>query len=147
MNGKFKAAVDSLHPKYEALIGGEPYTPGAKLPLKGVYLFSEKDKHLYVGRSDNILHRFKAHRSAQMNKAALVRLIVAKEVGYVRDYRGGRNKIEGYAGFAEARERARKRVHAMSFRAVEENDPTRQALLEVYCAIAAETPFNDFGVH
>ena len=147
MNEKFKAAVKSLHPKYEALIQSPPHVLGAKLPQKGVYLISEKDKPLYVGRSDNIPKRFNQHRTAEMNKAALVRLMVAEEVGYVRDYRRGRNKIEGYAGFAEARERAQKRVYAMSFRAVEENCPTRQALLEVYCAIAAETPFNDFGVH
>lgn len=43
--------------------------------------------------------------------------------------------------------RAKERVRAMEFRAVEESDQTRQALLEVYCAIALKTPYNDFGTH
>jgi hypothetical protein len=28
---------------------------------------------------------------------------------------------------------------------VEEQDAVRQALLEIYCAIALETPYNDFS--
>ena len=35
----------------------------------------------------------------------------------------------------------------MEFRAVEESDPIRQALLEMYCAITLETAYNDFDVH
>ncbi len=42
---------------------------------------------------------------------------------------------------------AKKRVRAMEFRAVEESDQTKQALLEVYCAITLKTPHNDFGTH
>jgi hypothetical protein len=43
--------------------------------------------------------------------------------------------------------RAKTRVSAMEFRAVEEPNQNRQALLEIYCAITLETPFNDFGTH
>ena len=32
----------------------------------------------------------------------------------------------------------------MEFRYVEETDPTRQALLEIYCAFALGTRYNDF---
>jgi hypothetical protein len=147
MNEKFKAAAESLHPKYETLIAAPSNVPTAKLPKKGVYLISENDKHLYVGRSDNIPRRFGHHRSAKMNKAALLRLIICKELGYTPNYGKGQNKIEKLPGFDKALERARIRINSMSFRAVEENDPTRQALLEIYCAVAAETLFNDFGVH
>jgi hypothetical protein len=35
----------------------------------------------------------------------------------------------------------------MEFRAVEECDQTRQALLEIYCAAALSTRYNDFGTH
>ena len=44
-------------------------------------------------------------------------------------------------------ETAKARVRAMEFRAVEERDQTRQALLEIYCAIALQTPYNNFGNH
>jgi len=30
---------------------------------------------------------------------------------------------------------------------VEETDPTRQALLEIYAATVLKTPFNDFDTH
>jgi hypothetical protein len=35
----------------------------------------------------------------------------------------------------------------MGYRYVEEPNPTRQALLEMYCAIALGTPYNDFDTH
>ena len=49
--------------------------------------------------------------------------------------------------FMDAFARAKDRVRMMEFRAVEESDQTRQALLEIYCAIALKTPYNDFGTH
>jgi hypothetical protein len=33
----------------------------------------------------------------------------------------------------------------MDVRYVEETDPQRQALLEIYVAVVLETPYNDFG--
>lgn len=147
MNKKFKAAVDSLHPKYKTLIGSMPDKPSGKLPKKGVYLFSEEGKPIYVGRSDNIPQRRRHHRSANTNQAALSRLMACEELELKPDYRKGRDKFKGHPGFAKAFYRARKRVSAMSFRAVEENDPIQQALLEIYCAVAARTRYNSFGVH
>jgi hypothetical protein len=35
----------------------------------------------------------------------------------------------------------------MDIRFVEENDPLRQALLEIYAAVALCTPYNDFETH
>ncbi len=35
----------------------------------------------------------------------------------------------------------------MEYRYVEEPDQNRQALLEIYCAIVLDTPYNDFGTH
>jgi len=147
MHPKFREAVDALHSKFELLLGSSPHRPGAKLPKKGVYLFCEKGKPQYVGRSDNIPARRTHHRSAATNKAALSRLIACDELGLKRDYGTGRDKFKNAPGFAAAFKQARIRVHAMEFRAVEECDPTRQALLEVYCAVAAGTKFNDFGNH
>jgi hypothetical protein len=47
----------------------------------------------------------------------------------------------------DAFRRAKERVQRMEFRAVAESDQTRQALLEVYCAITLKTPHNDFNTH
>jgi hypothetical protein len=35
----------------------------------------------------------------------------------------------------------------MNLRFVEENDPVRQALLEIYVAVTLNTPYNDFDNH
>ena len=64
------------------------------------------------------------------------------------DYRkGARERLRADLEFMASFERAKARVRAMEFRAVEESNQTRQALLEVYCAIALNTEYNDFGTH
>ena len=35
----------------------------------------------------------------------------------------------------------------VDFRCVEEVDPVRQCLLEVYCAVVLQTPYSDFDNH
>lgn len=42
---------------------------------------------------------------------------------------------------------AKKRIRAMDLRFVEENDPVRQAVLEIYVAVSLQTPYNDFDTH
>jgi len=42
---------------------------------------------------------------------------------------------------------AKARIRAMDYRFVGESDQTCQALLEIYCAVALATPYNDFGTH
>jgi len=49
--------------------------------------------------------------------------------------------------FGRAFKAAKRRVAVMNIRYVEETDPTRQALLEIYAATALATPFNDFDTH
>ena len=42
---------------------------------------------------------------------------------------------------------AKRRVRTMQVRYVEETDPLRQALLEIYAAVVLATPYNDFNTH
>ncbi|HEY2852717.1 MAG TPA: hypothetical protein VGJ18_07735, partial [Gemmatimonadaceae bacterium] len=49
--------------------------------------------------------------------------------------------------FAAAFTAAKTRVRAMQVRYVEETDPLRQALLEIYASIVLATPYNDFNTH
>ena len=49
--------------------------------------------------------------------------------------------------FAEAFIAAKARIRKMDLRFVEETDPFRQALLEMYAAVALKTPHNDFETH
>ena len=49
--------------------------------------------------------------------------------------------------FANAFEEARARIRDMDARYVEVADSIRQHLLEVYVAVALDTPYNDFDTH
>ena len=49
--------------------------------------------------------------------------------------------------FVEAFTAAKRRIRQMDYRFVAEDDQTRQAILEAYCAIALQTPYNDFDTH
>jgi hypothetical protein len=42
---------------------------------------------------------------------------------------------------------AKARLRVMNIRVVEENNPLRQALLEMYVAVALAAPYNDFDNH
>lgn len=60
---------------------------------------------------------------------------------------GGRKALAVEPTFKAAFDAAKAKVRAMEFRYVEETDPIRQSVLEIYCAVALETPFNDFDNH
>ena len=49
--------------------------------------------------------------------------------------------------FRSAFEAQKARLREMDIRVVEEADPSRQALLEMYVSIALGTPYNDFANH
>jgi hypothetical protein len=49
--------------------------------------------------------------------------------------------------FAVAFDSAKTRVRSMHVRYVQETDPLRQALLEIYAAVVLGTPYNDFNTH
>jgi hypothetical protein len=150
MSPEFRQAVEALHTKFENLIAAAPYAKGANLPKQGVYLFSENGAPFYVGRSNNIPRRRLQHtmRCAPTNQAALAMLIARAETKRAVDYRkGARARLLEDSMFMKAFEKAKERVQKMEFRAVAENDQTRQALLEIYSAVTLKTPHNDFGTH
>ena len=49
--------------------------------------------------------------------------------------------------FLAAFEEAKDRIAKMSVRYVEETDPIKQALLEIYVAVVRRTRYNDFDNH
>ena len=49
--------------------------------------------------------------------------------------------------FAAAFSDAKARIRHMDVRFVEETNPVRQSLLEIYVAVVLETPYNDFDNH
>jgi len=60
---------------------------------------------------------------------------------------GSRAQVAQDPEFSAAFTLAKERLRAMEIRFVEETDPVRQALLEIYVATVLETPYNDFDTH
>ncbi len=155
MDHRFASLVESLHPKFETLLGLEPVRPDSLprfLPERGIYLFSEGDRHLYVGRTDGMRRRIQTHcRPGATHFTATFAFRIAREAtGMTKaTYRseGSRSSLMTHELFGPAFVEAKRRVRAMDLRFVEEADPTRQALLEIYVATVLQTPYNDFENH
>jgi hypothetical protein len=153
MDSKFAKLVDSLAPKLKELLAMKPVRYGAipmTLPMKGVYLFSKGNKHLYVGRSNAIRKRFHRHFTHPRGAAfafLLAREATGKKRNYMKGSGGTRQELMNDPNFRAAFDAARERMKKMDYRCVGEDDPTRQALLEIYCATALGTKYNDFDNH
>jgi len=156
MDPKFAMLVETLAPKLERLLGMSPLAYGtlsSNMPKSGVYLFTEKGRHLYVGRSNVLRSRHGRHcRPGATHRQAAFAFQLARETTgrTVASYRSGEDSREGLMldpVFAAAFSAAKERIRQMEYRYVEEVDQNRQALLEIYCAVVLATPYNDFGTH
>ncbi len=121
-------------------------------PSECIYLFSEGDHHLYVGRTRRLRQRLRQHSTpgAQHNQAVFAFRLAREDTGnlqatYTTD--GSRVALAADDDFSAAFHAAKKRVRGMDVRYVEETDPLRQALLEIYVAVVLETPYNVFSTH
>ena len=153
MNTQFQQAVDSTRAKYDALIAMEPVHLGALprcMPKKGVYLLSEGNRHLYAGRTNGLRARLRGHVCDSHYSATLAFLMARTETGKLQPSykpRGSRADLLRDLEFKAAFDNARQMIREMDIRYVEEADPVRQALLEIYVALASRTQHNSFDNH
>lgn len=155
MNEGFRQLVDGLHPKFERLVEMTPVAYAELprvMPERGIYLFSEGDRHLYVGRTNRIRKRLQNHcRPSGTHFTATFAFRIAREAtnrltaSYTKQ--GSRGDLVNDPAFAAAFVAAKSRVASLDIRFVEEADPVRQALLEIYVATVLRTPYNDFDNH
>jgi hypothetical protein len=155
MNPHFAEVTEKLAPLFQRLLSMKPFTPVSlpqKMPREGVYLFSEDQEHLYVGRSKDIRKRIARHcRPGATHRMAAFAFRLAREAtGYLdASYKkeGSRSELMKDPAFRDAFDKAKTRIQEMDVRFVEESDSIRQALLEIYVAVSLRTPYNDFGTH
>lgn len=155
MHPKFKAFVESLEPKFQLLLSMAPVeycNLPREMPRKGLYLFSEGQNHLYVGRTNRLRERLRGHciQSATHFTATFAFRIAREKTGFLKaTYKaeGSRASLVNDEVFSPAFFEAKARIAVMDIRYVEENDPVSQALFEIYVATALGTPFNDFDNH
>lgn len=131
-----------------------------KLPKRGIYVFYESGKPIYVGRTNRMKRRIVEHGSQSATKAATFAYLMAKKEleakGTVPEAKSG--KPSSRITNADVKKHphiireARKRVGKMQFRVVEITDPIEQTLFEVYAALQLGTTreqggYNDFENH
>ncbi len=151
----FIHVVESLQPSFERLIAQQsrkPISIPAGLPSAGVYLFTECERHLYVGRSNNLRRRMQRHGSpgATHKQAAFAFRLARESTGYLKaTYKteGSRDQLVQDPLFAAAFIAAKQRIRNMDLRFVVEANPLQQAVLEMYVSVALSTPYNDFDNH
>ena len=152
MEDQIREVIAHLKESFSALLAMPPLSPigpWSGLPRKGVYLFSEGDLHLYVGRSSQIHKRIPHHHrtGSGYGQAPLATKLAVEALRYeppfFRKHQAFRELVAG-PEFAEAFDQAKRRVRKMDLRVVEEPDPVRQALLEAYVALILRTPYNEF---
>jgi hypothetical protein len=82
-----------------------------------------------------------------LSVARLAREATGRTTASYRAGAGSRPRLMLDPVFADAFVAAKERIRSMEYRYVEEPDQSRQALLEIYCAVVLGTPYNDFGTH
>jgi hypothetical protein len=152
MNERFRKLVGDLESKCQTLLSMVLVTAERvpnDTPVGGVYLFSEGLSHLYVGRTKRrIALRIRNHFSTARD-CSFAWLLAREETGIRAAYRpeGSRKSLLADTAFQAAYERAKNRIRGMDVRYVHEPDPVKQALLEIYVAVASKAKYNNFDVH
>ena len=155
MHEAFRVYVESLHPSFERLMVMSPLKIDRlprDLPEECIYLFSEGENHLYVGRTTKLRQRLRQHSipSAPQNQAGFAFKLACEVTGRTKaSYKTKDSRDDRCAdpSFANVFTQAKARVRKMDVRFVPETDPLRQALLEMYVSIVLKTKYNDFETH
>lgn len=120
--------------------------------MPGIYLYSEGDMHLYVGRTRDLSRRWGDHTapSQGINSASFAFNIAkraAKSAGL--DISIARGPLALDPVFKQAFTDAKARVRAMDYRFVRVDSPILSTVGEVYAAIVlgTEGDFNAFETH
>jgi len=83
MKNVFNSYVTKLHNALNELLDKNPVKPNklpGDVPGKGIYLFSEGNKHLYVGRTNNLRRRIQNHyRPSSGHNQATFTFKIARE--------------------------------------------------------------------
>jgi predicted GIY-YIG superfamily endonuclease len=113
----------------------------------GVYLFTEKDLHLYVGRTRRLRARLHQHSRPSVKDAPFAFRLARENTGRLKaSYRaeGSRKALDIDPDFRKSFAEAKERIRQMTIRYVRVEDDLTQALLEIYTSTVLGSPYNEF---
>ena len=126
------------------------------IPEKGIYVFYESGKPLYVGRSDRMRERILEHgRPSSLHNSATFAFLLAVEMATCKgiDCTGiTRGDLQIADDFKPLYDQAKERVHNMQVKVAEVDDAIEQSVFEVYAALHLKATrdhggYNDFENH
>ena len=119
-----------------------------KLPAsKGIYVLYEREKPMYVGRSDDLAERLLEHgQPSGGSETATLAFNMAKQK-FSGSTSMARKDLQKDKDFQLLFDAAKERIRKMDVRVVGVEDPIEQTILEVYAHLELHTPFNSFENH
>lgn len=120
----------------------------ADVPQKGIYLFQERGRPLYVGRTNRMRERLMEHgrNSASHYDASFAYRIAKEEAQKEKGFNSkmSRKDFCSKSPYKEKFSKAKARVAKMQMSYVSIEDPYVQTIFEVYAALKLDTPYNHF---
>ena len=153
VDASFQDLVDQLPGLLDQLVRSpaRPWSDLGLLPNKGIYVFCEDDKPIYVGRTNRMRARLRQHaQPSSTHYSATFAFILAREAAAERGIAlsGTRGELERDPAFSALFTESKQRVSRMRVRAIGIDDPIMQTVFEVYAAMVLKTSrYNDFDTH
>jgi hypothetical protein len=144
MNEDFQKIIETFPGMMVALVNSEPILKKdfSRLPNRGIYVFYENGRPVYVGRTNRMRDRLHEHgRISSGHFSATFAFNLAKEDPRAKDVvlSQQRKNLEKDPLFSKIFSEAKDRVARMEVRTIEIQDPVVQTLFEVYAALELKT--------
>jgi len=154
MNERFKELADRMPLLLQSLLE-QPLTAIddigiTQVPQKGIYVFFEDNKPIYVGRSNRLKKRLKEHSQGSSHYSATLAFRIAKQntsTQQKKERKQTNEQLMKNSDFVEEFEATKGRIARAKIRFIEIEDQTEQAMFEIYASMALGTEFNDFSTH
>lgn len=154
MLNSFDEVISQMKPLMDKLLSGPALGRGqlTSIPRKGIYVFYEDGKPIYVGRSNRMKERIQEHgRNSSKHESATFAFNLALEhLGAFsgHDANNTRKEIQEDPSFERVFAEQKARVRNMQVRVVEIEDQILQTIFEVYAVIHLGTgAHNSFDTH
>ena len=152
MNKEYQEIISRFPDYMKKLTKDSPVLPNKldNIPKRGIYVFYENGKPIYVGRSKNLKQRFRQHRqqSSGHNSATFAFMVAkldAEKVGV--DIKRTRVELQNDSVFSPIFSKTKRRISEMQVQVLQMDDPIEQTLFEVYAALELKTEYNNWETH
>ena len=155
MNDKFKELTDKM-PSYLQSLLAQPNIAIddigiTQVPQKGVYVFFEDNKPIYVGRSNRLKNRLKEHSQKSSDHfSATLAFRIAKNTTSTLQRKHGKQtnkQLMDDSEFVKEFSAAKERISRAKIRFIGIEDQIEQAMFEIYASLVLGTELNDFCTH